>query len=205
MEKRVMTVERMEALTDGLFTIAMTLLVLTIDSPRKCDILPGDALHHFLRAQWMEILNYGISFILLATFWAMHHQQFHYIRHTDKLHIWINNFFLMFIALVPFTTSLVGDYPGDWMTELYFALNMFVLGVLLLFNWVYSTGGARLTDGQLDRHVIDRGILGSLVIPLVSVAALSIQLVRPIMATYAYLLIPAFLYFFRIEQRENSL
>src|SRR4030065_989192 len=106
----VLTTRRIEALADGIFAISMTLLVLTLTLPDMMDTKLN--LSQLLAEQWPKFFNYALSFFLLAIFWIVHHQQFHYIRRTDRTHIWINIGILMFVALVPFTTDVAGDYSG---------------------------------------------------------------------------------------------
>jgi len=188
-----MTTRRLEALTDGIFAIAMTLLVLTLDLGDIADGLTQVKLHQLLLAQIPKFYNYALSFVLLAVFWILHHQQFHYIKKTENRHLWINIFILMFVALIPFSTSLVGDYSSDWMAELFFGGNIFILGVLFSLNWHYSTKDSRLIEGELEKHRIQLGTRRGLVSPLVSLLAILTAFLNPSYSPYIYLLIPAIL------------
>ena len=107
----MLTTRRIEALADCIFAFAMTLLVLTLTLP---DVMQTKlSLSQLLVAQWPKFFNYALSFLLLAVFWVIHHQQFHVIRRTDSRHVWINVGILMFVALMPFSTDVVGDYGGE--------------------------------------------------------------------------------------------
>ena len=128
----VLTTRRIEALTDGIFAIAMTLLVLTLTLPDMLETQLG--LSQLLADQWPKFFNYALSFVLLAIFWIVHHQQFHVIRRTDRGHIWINIGILMFVALMPFSTDVAGDYSGETLAELLFSANLMILGLLFLLN-----------------------------------------------------------------------
>ncbi len=96
---------------DGIFAIAMTILVLGI-SPPKPDISQAPAL---LAGQIMdllpEILLFIISFLILAGFWLSHHHQFYFVRFIDSRLLWINIFLLISLVFVPFSTDIAGDYP----------------------------------------------------------------------------------------------
>lgn len=188
-----MTTHRIEALTDGIFAIAMTLLVLTLDLPEVEKGLTQTGLHHLLMAQRDIFFNYALSFVLLAILWIIHHQQFHFIKRTDRKHLWINIFTLMFIALIPFSTSLVGDYPDDWMAEFFFGSNMFILGMLFNLNWAYATKGHRLVDRSLEPRRIALGKKKGAVTPLVSLLAMVLSLIHPQLSFYVYILIPIIL------------
>lgn len=188
-----LTTRRLEALTDGIFAIAMTLLVLTLDLGEVVSGLTQTKLHHLLLAQLPKFYNYALSFVLLAIFWILHHQQFHYIKKTDQRHLWINIFILMFVALIPFSTSLVGDYSNDWMAEFFFGTNIFILGMLFSLNWHYSTRDYRLIEGKLEQRHIRVGTRRGLVTPLVSLLAILTAFVNPTCSPYVYLLIPVIL------------
>jgi len=188
------TTHRIEALTDGIFAIAMTLLVLTLALPEaKTELTQTVELYSLLIGQMHKFFNYALSFLLLAIFWVKHHQQFHFIKRTDRKHLWINIVTLMFISLIPFSTSLIGDYNDDRVAEFFFASNLFIIGMLFLWNWVYATKGHRLVDRSLDPQRIALWKKRGAVIPLVSLLAMVLSLTNPQFTFYAYLLIPIIL------------
>ena len=115
-ENHWLATTRLEALTDGIFAFAMTLLVLSItlpDDPGGNSYMPNAELKELLFHEWQRFLNYAIAFLLLASFWMNHSKAFHMMKATEHRHTWINIIFLMFVALAPFTTALVGDYSDD--------------------------------------------------------------------------------------------
>jgi uncharacterized membrane protein len=193
--KPELTTRRLEALTDGIFAISMTLLVLTLDIGEVSNGITQAGLHKLLLAQIPKFFNYALSFVLLALFWILHHQQYRYIKKTEHLHLWMNIFILMFVALIPFSTSLVGDFAGDWMAEMFFGANMLIIGVLFSLNWYYSTKDLRLVEGELEKKHIDLGIRRGLVTPFVSLLAILMAFVNPSYSSYVYLLIPIILSF----------
>jgi len=186
--KAEVTTHRLEALVDGIFAIAMTLLVLALVLPESGEGLAE--LEGLLFGQADKFFCYGLSFVLLAIFWINHHQQFHFIKRTDGNHLWINILFLMFIALIPFSTSLVGDYPAEPLAEVFFDSNILVLGALLLLNWVYATDHYRLVDRSLDPQRIALGKKRGRVTVLVAFLAIGLAFVDPRISSFAYLLIP---------------
>ncbi|MBN2058636.1 MAG: DUF1211 domain-containing protein [Candidatus Saganbacteria bacterium] len=186
-----LTSGRIETLTDGVFAIAMTLLVLNLGLPQLEEGLSPVGLHTLLLSQGQKFFNYALSFILLAVFWMIHHQQFHHIKRTDRVHIWINIFILMFVALIPFSTSLIGDYSNDWMAEFFFGGNMFLVGVLFELNWTYATRIKPLADNISAKYMVVAMRRG-LVTPLVALAAMILALLR-LPSTHIYLLIPIIL------------
>jgi len=117
-------------------------------------------------------------------------QATHFIKRTDGRHLWINIFFLMFVALMPFTTSLVGDYSEEPLAEVFFASNIFMLGMFLTWNWVYATNRHRLVDRSLDPPTIALGKKMGVVTPLVAVLAMGLAFVDTSISSWSYLLIP---------------
>jgi len=188
-----MSIGRIVALADGIFAIAMTILVVTIDIPKKSQMLSIEGLHNFLLEQYHEILNYVLSFILLAAFWTIHHQQFHYIKHTDRKHLWINIIIFMSITLAPFVTSLAGDFPNDLLAKVIFHFDMFVMGVLFYANWAYATKHKYLIEASLKDEEIKIEKKKLLIIPSIALLAMGIAFINPALSSYLYLLIPVLL------------
>ena len=108
---------RVELLTDAIFAVVMTLLVLEISVPQISSshdatdsAAAGIELLNGLFDLWPKLLSFGISFIILVIFWVDHHRLFHYIRHVNRTLIWINFMFLMATCFLPFAASLLGEY-----------------------------------------------------------------------------------------------
>jgi len=183
-----LTTRRIEALADGIFAIAMTLLVLTLTLP---DATQTElSLSQLLADQWPKFFNYALSFLLLAVFWIVHHQQFHVIRRTDRRHVWINIGILMFVALMPFSTDVVGSYEHETLAELMFSANLLILGLLFLLNWWYACRNHRLVDPDLDRETIVGGIRRGCVTPVVAAISMVLSLFIPRWGLMVYMLIP---------------
>jgi uncharacterized membrane protein len=189
-----MTTHRIEALTDGIFAVAMTLLVLNLKLPQGGgEGLDADLLG-LITGQSHVFSNYAMSFLLAAVFWINHHQQSSFIKRTDRNHIWLNVIILMFVSLIPFSTSLINDYHDDWIASIFFGMNMFILGSLFYLNWDYATRGHRLVAINLDPRRIAVGKRRSAVTPIVSLFAMALALVDAPISSLAYLLIPVILF-----------
>jgi uncharacterized membrane protein len=183
-----LSTRRIETLADGIFAFAMTLLVLTLTLPDATQTKLS--LSQLLADQWPKFFNYALSFALLAIFWIVHHQQFHYIRRTNRTHIWINIGILMFVALVPFSTDVAGDYSNQTIAELLFSGNLLILGLFFLLNWVYSCYNHRLVDADLGRRAIFRGTIRNCITPVVAAMSMIVALFIPRWGLTVYLLIP---------------
>jgi len=193
-----LTTRRLEALTDGIFAIAMTLLVLGLKIPDTLADASNMQVDELLLGQAHKLFNYFLSFMLLAIFWIRHHSQFHRIRKLDSGLIWINIFILMFVALMPFTTDIAGDYSGSKLAEILFASNLLILGLLFWANWFYATRDHRLVDPDLDDREIIIGLRRGMVIPIVSLVVILFSFFIPQWSLWLYfsipiaLLVPAF-------------
>lgn len=190
----LLTTKRLEALTDGIFAFAMTLLVINLTFPDAVSGAPNASLVDLLLGQVGKFFNYGLSFMLLAVFWIVHHQEFHAIKRVDSKLIWINIFLLMFVALVPFSTDVAGDFPGQIISQAFFAANLLILGLLFFLNWFYATRKHKLVDPDLSNEIIKRGTRRSIVTCSVSLLVFMTAFVIPSWCTIFYLLIPIILF-----------
>lgn len=147
--------ERLLTLSDGVFAIAITLLVLSIGVPKVSNGL-GAALRH----QWPQYLSYVESFLIIGVIWAQHHQMFHHIKRVDHTFLLLNIVFLMWVASVPFPTELIGNYltkPGPARTAMAIYAGTLVVGALL-FNLLvrYATWDKGLTGDATDWEALHR-------------------------------------------------
>jgi uncharacterized membrane protein len=145
---------RVETLTDGIFAIAMTLLILGIEVPQIDPLTPMNALLHSLIP---DLLQYVIAFLVLAVFWTIHHNQFYYIRIIDYRLLWLNIFWLLFVGGMPFTTSLAETYINDYQSMIIFGCNIMLIDVLLAAHWHHATRGLCLIDPATSSGVIAAG------------------------------------------------
>src|SRR5438105_1325766 len=100
---------RFEALVDGIFAVALTLLVLDIKLPENIAYPTDAALWLRLTSLERHFVIYPISFAVIAMYWISHHIQFHFVRYIDRRLIWINLLYMLLISFLPFATDLIGD------------------------------------------------------------------------------------------------
>jgi uncharacterized membrane protein len=178
---------RIEALTDGIFAFAMTLLVLSLNVPEGLRD-PSDAvILATLADQIPALFHYVLAFFILASFWIAHHAQVDQLRHIDRAFLWINIAALMFVALVPFSVSLIGDYPDATFAVVIFEANLLFVGLLFAAQWRYAAHDGRLVRPGTD---IRRGNLRVMVVPAVSAVAILLALAGWSWSTAAYAVIP---------------
>lgn len=180
--------DRLETLSDGIFAIAMTILVFNISMPDSGET--SENVSRLLINETHTFFIFGLSFIILAMFWILHHKQFHYIEKTNKIHIWTNILFLMLISLMPFTASLIGDYPTNFSARIFFNANLFLLGFLLYLNWVYSSRKDLIKEEVLSKKEIIKREKICMVLPSLALISIVISFFIPIYSPVIYGLSP---------------
>ena len=187
---------RIEALSDGIFAFAMTLLVLDVKIPKlPADAVQAGQLGPTLLAMWPKFFSYFLSFVVLGVYWIAHHGYAHFLKRTDRRLLWFNLLFLMLVVFVPFSTDLLGDYPTQRVAVMIYGANFVALGVALYLQWWHATSGHRLVGRDLEPEVVRRGkrrMLGG--IAIYSCAVL-IALVKPTLSVILYAAIPVFFIF----------
>jgi uncharacterized membrane protein len=178
--------ERLQTLADGVFAIVMTLLVFRLGVPAADEISGNAELVEALGRMWPEFLIYVLSFLVLGVFWLIHHMIFESIGKTDTTLVWLNIVFLMFAALIPFTTALVGEHGAEPITALVYGLNMLLIFDMGWATFSYVTRNRRLQAGQPNAE-LERGARRmGLVYTLCMVPALAISFVSPTVAFVVY-------------------
>jgi uncharacterized membrane protein len=196
--------KRVEFLTDGIFAVVMTLLVLEISVPQissSHDAIDSDTateteLLHGLFDLWPKILIFGISFIILAIYWLAHHRQFYFIKHVNRPLIWINFMFLMAICLLPFSASILGEYSQQQISIFVFGANSIMIGSLLSIQWWYALSHySTLVHENLDPVVKTTSLRRLLLGIIVYLIAIGISFLDVQLAVYffALILISAFM------------
>jgi uncharacterized membrane protein len=133
-EGDVLSKHRIEALTDGIYAVAMTLLVLELKLPEVPAPVSDDALSQALLHLLPKIVAWILSFFILAIFWFSHHRAFHFVRHVDRRLLWINLLSLLFASLLPFSSAMVGEYSQLFRAQAIYASNMAVLALLAIWQ-----------------------------------------------------------------------
>ena len=129
---------RMEALTDGIFAIAMTLLVLELKVPDLPKSASVSELLHKIGEEMPAIFSFLISFLYCGLLWVLHHLAMHFVRHLQIVLVWLNLVFLMSISTMPFSCGLLGHFLRNRAAqEIYFG-NMFVASALLAAQWLVA-------------------------------------------------------------------
>jgi uncharacterized membrane protein len=148
---------RLEAFSDGVFGIAMTLLVLDIKVPRAPDLIGRSGLGEALLLQWPTYVSYVLSFVTVLIMWTNHHKLFRLIRRSNHTFLMINGMLLMFVTLVPFPTALLAEHiakPGAAMAAAVYSGTFVLIAVLFNVLWRYASHRGRLLARGHDREAV---------------------------------------------------
>ncbi len=175
---------RLLSLSDGIFAFAITLLILNIVLPFGTS---REEVPQALLSLWPKYLAFLISFVVIGLYWMVHLRQFRYIRRIDKGLLWLNLLFLMFIILIPFSTSVLSDFEETASVVLY-AANMACAGFTATGVWLYAVR-RRLVDERLGRPQVRRGIIMNLIAPGWFTVSIGLAFINASLAAYSWLLI----------------
>jgi len=131
--------ERLAAMSDGIFAVAMTLLLLELRVPAR-DLVHSEAdLRHALALLSPQLLVYVMSFITLGIFWVGQQTQLNHLARSDRELTWIHLTFLFAVTLMPFSTRLLIEFLAYRTALLDYWTNILALGVVLYFSWGHAT------------------------------------------------------------------
>jgi len=182
-------ISRMAALSDGVFGVALTLLVLDLRVP---ETVPGVPLARAILLLWPKLFGYALTFAVVGAYWVAHHRMLRQITRYNRPLLWRNLLFLSLIALAPFPTSLVGRFGpsrADAQTAwIVYSINIALIGLSLFWLWRYAmTSG--LADPRIEprvaRYLGDR----TLIVPGVFLLSIGLAFVSPTLAPFSILLI----------------
>ena len=142
--------QRIEAFSDGVFAIAITLLIIEIGVPH---VSVAESLSEALGDLWPSYGAYVLSFVMIGIYWANHHSFFRLFVRTDHYFLILNVFFLMAIAFLPFPTAVLGEYLDD-AEHRHAAVRLYSLGLLFpALTWFAVWAYANL-KGLVDERLM---------------------------------------------------
>jgi uncharacterized membrane protein len=157
------SVERLAAISDGIFAVAMTLLVLDLHEPARELIRNEHAFWRALVAMFPQFITYLMSFLTLAIFWNGQQAQLNRFARTDRHLTWIHMAFLFAVSVMPFSTRLLAAFINYRTALLCYWGNILMLGLVLYLSWRYaSLAGLVKDDTSVEvRNAVERRILGA--------------------------------------------
>jgi len=184
--------ERILNFSDGVFAIAITLMVLSLSVPILTGSPSGSDLPARMIAEWPAFLGYFISFFVIGLWWITHHRYFQYLNGFNQCVLWLNLAFLLCVTLIPFLTNLIITYHDSVFAVSLYALVQAAAGFILFMIWKYSTDHHRFVDPSINpwfvRYLSFRGII-TIFSFLVSIP---VAFIFPPAAQISWVIIPIF-------------
>jgi uncharacterized membrane protein len=181
---------RLEAFSDGVIAIAITLLVLNIHIPTG---LPSDrSLTIALLDQWPTYLGFLASFATIGIMWINHHRLFSLIERVDNILLLLNMLLLLGIVFVPFPTGLVTAYigqPGERTAVLVYTGTFVLIAIFYNLLWIYASRSGRLLNPDIDPEAVKAITRQYRIGPFFYLAAFLIAFVSPTTAVLFTLLL----------------
>lgn len=187
MQAMLLKKERLEALTDGIFAIAMTILVLDLHLPEHVNpyhlnlFLESDVLH--------KIFIYMGSFIILGTQWVAMNFQHGFLAGVNRPYLWANILYLMIICIIPFSAKLLAAYPHSQAAIVFYVINLLFANFGQMLTW-YCSQFANL-NGNLYKAYARWAIMSRIIVaPFFYLAAFCISFWDTNLAFFALVLPP---------------
>jgi len=196
---------RILALSDGVFAIAITLLILQIAVPATSDA----GLPKALLGLWPRYLAYVLSFLVIARFWVSHRQAFRLIARDNATLVWLNLLLLMFVAFLPFPTAVLGQHIGSPAAAVLYAISVVLASTASAGYWWYASGRGQLLRPQAARAQVRAMRARSLSAPVFFALTLPVAAFAPYAAAALWILaFPltslVFIWFLATEHEERE-
>jgi len=202
--------QRLSAMSDGVFSIVITLMVLSIKIPEIAPDRVSQELTQHLTNMLPDLATLIISFIILGIYWIGHNNVFtHVVRH-DRALLWLNIFFLMSVATIPYPTTLLVRYGQAQSPIILYAINLIVGGVLLDVIWWYGSRNRYLMCEGITSNLISAFHRRILTGPVIYLIAIGLSFVSILAAKFLfviaviYYLVPTAQDFFHHHQLAGS-
>jgi uncharacterized membrane protein len=199
-----MSTGRIQAFSDGVFSIVMTLLVLEIHVPYVTGPNVSVELARDLSAMMPKFFSYALSFGIVCIWWVAHHHLYDVLRKSDRGLLWFNSLFLFWLAFIPFPTAMLGDYPKERIAVICYGAVMMLAG--FSFSWMryYAFFIGELTYPDIDRDLLKRAMIKSAFNPILHLSAVMLAFVSTTLAITLYVIIPM-LFFVPSRLERNTM
>lgn len=147
-----LSTNRVEALADGIFAVAMTVLVLDLHVPDLVRDAPDLLVENHLASLVPRAVSYVSGFVILGTLWVGHHVHMHFIRRVDRTLLWLNLLFLLSVTFIPFVVAVIGAFGPRRFPCLLYGADLMLAQASLVAQWRYAAGGQRrLVNADLSQ------------------------------------------------------
>jgi len=181
-------IERTVFFSDAVFAIAITLLALELRVPQIPESTAASELPDALLELWPNVFSFVLSFWIIGSYWLAHHRIFHHVRAYDRRLLLINLLFLMWIVLMPFSSSLIGEYENLQLPVIVYAVHNILAGLTLSWLWRYASKDGRFVRTDIDPRAVRYNNLRALFLPTVFVLSIGMSFISAEIARGSWLL-----------------
>ena len=196
-----MSKDRVEAFSDGVFAVVLTLLVFGLQAP---NVAGHSSLSQYAAAMLPlipRVLSFALTFAIICIHWVGHHYFFVQLRHVTIGLVWLNNLFLLWLCLMPFPTALLGDHPTDQFPILLFGVNQLFAALTFFSFRSYASKNKLFVDDASAKTMGPRHSIPAIIIYALSIALAFVN----VYVSLACLFIVPLLYFVpNMIQRFNK-
>ncbi len=153
----MLTKNRLESFSDGIFSITATLLVLNINLPIT-KIHSGEQLENMLYRVLPNLFTFIFTFLVIGTFWVAHNRIISIVRQVDHFILWSNLFYLLTIAIIPFPASLLAQYPTFTIAIIFYSSILFLCGIQQIIMIVYLHKHSAQIEKDFSRATFNNSI-----------------------------------------------
>jgi uncharacterized membrane protein len=183
-----MNKDRLEAFSDGVFSIVMTLLVFNIHVPTLIEPFTNDDLWVALATVWPSVIIFVLSFLVLSVFWINHHFLFEsFAKSVDRRLNLLNLLYLMFIVFVPFSATLWGEYGDHQPAAMLYGLNIFIVVLISAIMSRYIRNSEGLLHDAVTPRLMKQARFRSLLSVVSYAIGIVLSFIHPVLAGILYL------------------
>lgn len=195
---RYISKARVEALSDGVFAIAMTLLVFNIKTPLGHDLSEKEVLD-ILVSQSAYFTSYFVSFTVLGMFWTAHNSFLHFFsRSVNRMLVQLNMLYLMFVVFIPFSAYFLGEYPDSHVAVAVYGINIIIVGLINYLMFAYALYSHEIDTSHVNPDLVAQSRIRVLLSPLFAF----LGIIASIFSTHLSQLFFAFPVIFNIAPRS---
>jgi uncharacterized membrane protein len=202
---RLFSKHRLEALTDGIFAVAMTLLVIELKVPEHGAVQVAADVPHAVAQQMPTFIAWTISFLVLAIFWSAQQRLFHVMKKVDDTFTWLTLWYLAMVSLMPFSSALVGQYGSVLFSQMFNSAHMALLSLTSLLMTRYVSRHPEIQDGALPPRFYKAAGIRALGLLMVALLAVGISAVLPGLGSTAFILMFPITRMSRRLEREQAI
>jgi uncharacterized membrane protein len=195
---------RILSLTDGVFAIAATLLVVDLFVPTLSVDATSADLWNALAGEYHIFLAYLLSFFILGVWWNAHHRHYSLIRRSDATLRWLNLLLLLTIGLLPFFTKILAEYGPLQAAVVLYALDQGAAGLFVMLSWVYASKNRRLIEKNLPEETVKLTLIRSTIAPIIFFVSIGVSFIDTYIAYATWVILMPFFAIVTILGRKKK-